>query len=838
MINIPLGSKVGRILAISALVLFWIPVQAQFGAYERFAEVLANGTFNSVDDPIYLPPNANIYSSIVQNARHGDASEITSEGAAATEVAINYTPDPGFTGLDTVIVEVRLGGPPIQLAEIYFAQFVLHVVPSIITTGEDYYTVVRGSTATHLPVTSNDSSTAPGLAIQIVPALMGGVTTISNDSLFFTPSTDYQGMAYLTYVVCDSAGSCQSEVVNICVVDTSNIGTTDTIELVTALTDDLTEFLPSSNFYSTIEPQLGTLEFIPNTDAMIYRPGMSSGMDVFEVSDGNHIRYYEIDVLPDVVNSFVFDDYVSVIPGGRIEFNVKSNDRRGNFLVSDFSLPDHGTLEELSDGQFVYIADSSFIGLTSFEYEICALQNCEVGQVYINSSHFVPSAESDVHHLTGVKNRQLLINYSIPVNAYSFALSQPATNGVVNIHAGLDTISEGCVVSIGKFMITYTPDSGFEGFDEFTLTYCSGSECHDVVVSVEIVAHTIYDTCHCQDQCIWPGDVNFDGIINMADLLSLGQVVGDIGINRPYPEPDEWYGQFGENWNNMLRGHFQADEKHCDTDGDGYISIADTTAISTFYGQQHTLVPGSEVTIKKYDIGLDHDLVNPPDSGDTITIYITIGSPQVPAKDLSGVAMNISFDPNTVDSSYTRISVVNENWITREGIPLFMNKNNRVNFDLGLSRIDQASHHGYGRVFEVEIIIDDDIDGLRPLGDQFPINIFVHDIVGLDGEGHSFIIPDQQLTLMANIDHQETAVVDESFNVFPNPVQDRLGLDFGDYDVRSLVVTDIQGRIIRAFDGKDNIPSSIATIAYVPGVYIVKAQTSLGVKTAKFLKVR
>ncbi len=838
MTNIQIGRKVGRFLALFALLLTWTTVQAQFGAYERFAEVLVNSTYNSSDQPIFLPGHSN-HSAIVTQSGNGTVSPILSLGGGTLELVIDYSPDPDFVGLDTVVVEVTVGGPPIPLANIYYAQFVLHVIPSIVTTEEDYYTVVKGSTANYLPVDSNDSSTATGLTLQGIPACMGGVVNLDNDSLYYSPNADFEGMAYLTYIVCDSVGTCRSEVVNICVVDTVSVTLSDTVTLTTAVTDHLTEFLPSSDFYSTLEPQHGTLEFIPNSDAVIYHPGLSVGMDHFEVSDGNSIRFYEVDVLQDQVNSFVFDDYVYVVPSDRIEFNVKANDRTGNFLIGSYSQPDHGTLTKIGNGQFAYVADSSFTGLVTFEYEICALQNCESGEVFITISEFEPTSTIETHELTGLKNQDLIINYDVPVNDYEFNLSSPATNGVVMIHAGLDTLSQGCVNSIGHFMITYTPDSGFEGFDEFTLTYCSSGDCTDVVVSVEVIEVVIYDTCMCQDQCVWPGDVNFDGIVNMGDLVSLGQVIGDVGVNRAYPDPSAWYGQYGDDWQVILRPEHLADEKHCDTDGDGIASISDTIAISTFYGAHHTLIPTQEVTIKPYAVGLELDIDSIPAIGDTITVFITIGNSSVPARNLSGVALNISFDPNTIDTSYTQISVVNENWLTREGMPLFMNKNDRVNFELGLSRIDKESPHGYGRVFAVDIIIDDDLDGLKPLDDEIPINIFVHDIVGLDGSGRTFMIPDQQLKLMARVeDAKHTETAQESFKVFPNPVHDQLTIELEHVNVLSYTIQNIQGQTMQSQIMPDATPlSTVSTSSLPTGIYVLKLQTTSGPKAAKFLKI-
>ena len=455
--------------------------------------------------------------------------------------------------------------------------------------------------------------------------------------------------------------------------------------------------------------------------------------------------------------------------------------------------------------------------------------------MHITVSEFAPDLSITLHELTGLMNRDLLINYDVPISAYEFNLTSPATNGVVQVHSGLDTIAEGCVVSIGRFMITYTPDSGFEGFDAFTLTYCVDNQCTDVEVSVHILDIPVYDTCHCQDQCVWPGDVNFDGLVDMTDLLFLGNAIGDVGFNRPNPAPNVWYGQYCDNWNMQLRGSYLADEKHCDTDGDGYIEVTDTSAISTFYGNHHTLIPEQELTVKPYVIGLEHELDTIPSIGDTITLFLTIGNQLNPAANLSGVAMNLSFDPNSVDSAYTKITPVTENWITREGLPLFMSRDDDINFELGLSRIDHESNHGYGRVFAIEIIIDNDLDGLRP-DKSFPVKIFARDIVGMDQQGRKFIIPSQQLSFNVRVDENVIETDEEYINVFPNPVNDRLRIDYNLTQVQSMMISDAQGRIISQYE--NDIPSSISTSGFAQGIYILYIQAGDKIKTAKFLKVQ
>jgi hypothetical protein len=89
----------------------------------------------------------------------------------------------------------------------------------------------------------------------------------------------------------------------------------------------------------------------------------------------------------------------------------------------------------------------------------------------------------------------------------------------------------------------------------------------------------------CFDDCIWAGDTNFDGIVNMEDLLPIGLCMGEVGIPRQDVNLSaQWYGQYGDDWS----PYAPMDLKHLDTDGDSIITALDTVAINNFYGNTHS----------------------------------------------------------------------------------------------------------------------------------------------------------------------------------------------------------------------------------------------------------
>lgn len=91
----------------------------------------------------------------------------------------------------------------------------------------------------------------------------------------------------------------------------------------------------------------------------------------------------------------------------------------------------------------------------------------------------------------------------------------------------------------------------------------------------------------CDQDCVFPGDVNNDGTVNMIDLLGLGRRIGESGPPRE-DQGLEWGAKRADFWNTTTEvGSNEFDNRYLDTNGDGLISIHDTLAIGLNWGQVH-----------------------------------------------------------------------------------------------------------------------------------------------------------------------------------------------------------------------------------------------------------
>src|SRR5690606_12091359 len=84
----------------------------------------------------------------------------------------------------------------------------------------------------------------------------------------------------------------------------------------------------------------------------------------------------------------------------------------------------------------------------------------------------------------------------------------------------------------------------------------------------------------CAD-CVWPGDADRNGMVDLADVKPIAGLIGEMGPTRQ--EGTSWKSQWTSPWMNFE----DADLHHIDANGDGIISQEDLLVISNYYGRTH-----------------------------------------------------------------------------------------------------------------------------------------------------------------------------------------------------------------------------------------------------------
>lgn len=86
--------------------------------------------------------------------------------------------------------------------------------------------------------------------------------------------------------------------------------------------------------------------------------------------------------------------------------------------------------------------------------------------------------------------------------------------------------------------------------------------------------------------CIRPGDLNFDGEVNMDDIIYFGLHYGDCGYARD-DQGIDWRNYSGVDWGSTLFNDTLLDLKHIDANGNGCVDLADWDALRFNWLEDH-----------------------------------------------------------------------------------------------------------------------------------------------------------------------------------------------------------------------------------------------------------
>ncbi len=737
-------------------------------------------------------------------------------------------------GSDKVVVRYNEGSWPFW--ETKFMALDVHIVESVVIPQKDYISVVVNTENNIFDVVANDSTSAGGLEITHLALVNNGDAEIASDhSISFTPTPDFLGMAYINYVACDSIGTCASGQVSVCVVDPDIEPDSDTVKYSTSKNTALTVLLPGSDFDVNIDPLHGTVDSVGN-DVVLYTPDEDfSGQDTFQLMNPEGVtRTVVVTVIyvPDQ-NGFAIDDYVYTSRNNAISFNVFDNDLTDNFPIDDYFDP-AGELVYLGDGEFHYTPEDDFEGLVKFNYTICDVFDisCETADVYIYVDDHEPMND-DLYHIVTPKNTPVILNYEVPVLSFDFEVVQDPINGHLTPFPGYQYIYIDCHEVYGYNQVVYDPDQDYVGTDEFEIQYCvtGADSCTPVRIEVIVLDLVPDTTCPCVQNCVWPGDANSDGKVNVRDLLPLGWHMGLSGPSRPEAEAEEWYGQHCEDWRWELASN-GSNIKHVDTDGDGILLSSDTSKILENYYSVHTVIPDEDYDIKAYPFDL---VIETPDvtTGDLAIISIYAGNETYPMIDYHGLSFSLDYNVNVVDSGSMRFIAEHDSWLTLDGPSLDLGV---VPFegkiDAAITRTDGRAVSGGGKIGEVVFIVgDEDIEGFQSGDILFrDYKIRIDDIYAQRGDGREVKIPGSESIMTVKYDgtEQNDPEVKESLlYVYPNPVGDELTVHLNGSDqISEMHLMDLSGRVIQQQLGLQHERRQLDVSDLPDGFYLLEVMTS------------
>ena len=736
---------------------------------------------------------------------------------------------PNFLGTATFAMEWYTTSNTFPFIEPKVTFYEIDVLESIIDTETDVVTIDASTTSIEIyPVANDYAEFAPLELTNVSHVMYGSAEVTDSNTIIYTPSNGADD--YLMYTVTDTIGESASGKIVINILEENPL-TVDTLNYTITDIQSQIVVLPFNDLDVVVSPSQGEIDSLSEY-AFRYTPNLgASGVDTISLENAVGVsRVVLLEVFPiSSEPSYAVDDYYFSAEGTSVTITPLENDVKSTYPIIDIS----DELDYVSPGVYSHTPDVDFNGLKTFEYTIDYGISTATAKIYVSIGNYSPQSTFAYSFITP-EGQPLVIKYDVPLQEYEFVTPSFNTpHGFVSTYGEDDNVTVGCDDVNGEAFFIYYPSPGYVGNDNFDVEYCINGECISYEVEVQMVA-VEGEECFCVNDCVWEGDTNGDGKVNVSDLLPIGRHMGISGSSRESAY-DFWSAEDTDDWTyNQPNGKNQ---KHVDADGDGVVTVADTNSISDYYNQLSNFVPEEVLDIKDYPFYLVPN-VTEVDSGDLLVLDIVLGSEDYPVKDLHGLAFAIQVNGTFADSSSLNIDLYEDSWLTNVGPSIQMTLTPADGLiEAALTRTDGLPSSGHGIIGQLSFIVEDEAQGIK---DDDGERYFGVKLVGATGEtagGNSYYMPEAgvRIQYLGDEGKDEVAVLADMV-VSPNPTRDFIRIDLPNTteEIENLTLTDITGRTV-------NIKANGNTInlGNLPmGMYILSVESDVSRYTQKVQVVR
>jgi len=740
-----------------------------------------------------------------------------------------YTPKIDFLGQDTFSVNSISG----KIAKI--TRFNVTVRKARITATPDLYAydfVKEGEQL--MAVTENDIDEETGLkpTISLITSKNNGVFKISADrkDILFTPVKGFSGVANITYLVCNVTNEVCSQTTASIIVPNPK----DTFEVFTPKFSPINLPIPK-DFTLQGAVSNGTLK----TDGhfQVFTPNASfEGKEslLFKNALTNQQIFVNVNVLSKRKNIYAFDDFTALTPGSSIaNWNLLANDTiKSNPSFRIISQPKFGKISSVEGSRITYEAPngSNFSGVDQFTYELSqdGLDK-EMATVYIKVSKFEPV--SSVFNFYTPKGVTLKVGNTFP-------------SSVNNIKLEIKKSGNGSLVVNADNTLTYDPLTINSGVDnKWEIDYLVSDK---VVSTVNLIFNILNESsvtapCFGAD-CVWSGDTNNDGIVSLSDLLPIGRYLGSVQLSDGPLTTESWYGKKASEWDNVSA------LKYVNTNGDRFITDADTVAVRRYLGNTHGII-AKDIPIQNFTVKLKGNATVKP--GEAVNLEVFIGDKIKPAIDLYGFTLSLPFNKQIFDLSKSSITFDSRSWLAYNS-PVFAltnSNNDRGVMEAAYTRTSGKSADGFGKVGTARIIVID-IAGIKPPNGSNELQVTLGgQATASDANGNAFSLYVEPFTLTIDFsDSKEKAtptlpvepVLSPRYNeggeigIFPNPATDFVNIkSYKNNLIKTIQLVNMSGQILFESNNINHSEVEMSIANRVTGVYYVRVLTENAIFTRK-----
>ena len=740
-----------------------------------------------------------------------------------------YTPKIDFLGQDTFSVNSISG----KIAKI--TRFNVTVRKARITATPDLYAydfVKEGEQL--MAVTENDIDEETGLkpTISLITSKNNGVFKISADrkDILFTPVKGFSGVANITYLVCNVTNEVCSQTTASIIVPNPK----DTFEVFTPKFSPINLPIPKD---FTLQGAVSNGTIKTDGHFQVFTPNASfEGKEslLFKNALTNQQIFVNVNVLSKRKNIYAFDDFTALTPGSSIaNWNLLANDTiKSNPSFRIISQPKFGKISSVEGSRITYEAPngSNFSGVDQFTYELSqdGLDK-EMATVYIKVSKFEPV--SSVFNFYTPKGVTLKVGNTFP-------------SSVNNIKLEIKKSGNGSLVVNADNTLTYDPLTINSGVDnKWEIDYLVSDK---VVSTVNLIFNILNESsvtapCFGAD-CVWSGDTNNDGIVSLSDLLPIGRYLGSVQSSDGPLTTESWYGKKASEWDNVSA------LKYVNTNGDRFITDADTVAVRRYLGNTHGII-AKDIPIQNFTVKLKGNATVKP--GEAVNLEVFIGDKIKPAIDLYGFTLSLPFNKQIFDLSKSSITFDSRSWLAYNS-PVFAltnSNNDRGVMEAAYTRTSGKSADGFGKVGTARIIVID-IAGIKPPNGSNELQVTLGgQATASDANGNAYSLYVEPFTITIDFsDSKEKAtptlpvepVLSPRYNeggeigIFPNPATDFVNIkSYKNNLIKTVQLVNMSGQILFESNNINHSEVEMSIANRVTGVYYVRVLTENAIFTRK-----
>jgi gliding motility-associated-like protein len=448
---------------------------------------------NVDDNPIANMDNASVNegSSVIINVLSNDSglsdgginvsiSAIASRGNAIVNAdhTVTYQSSVGYIGTDSITYQVCDVDGDCATAKVYILIDNINDLPIALS---DTATLNEDGNI-NIIVISNDKGLSDGGLVVSIPnnGKHGSAIVNADNTVTYTPATDYCGSDTITYQVCDVNADCSTAQIVLAIncVDDQPVVINDTIVMnedtpttFWVIANDkglgdggITVSIPVNGKHGTaiVNPDK-TVTYTPATDYY------GSDTIIYQVCDidGDCVTGYIVLTINNVDDLPVANiDNVITVEDSPLVISVLANDTGlgdGGITVSVPSNGKHGNAIVNPDGTITYTPNAGYNGNDTVSYQVCdADGDCVTSQIVVSvtSTNHIPSVTPSVTSITTPVNTPVEVCFTV----------NDSDNDLLTVTPKLN---HGTLVSSGNAnCFLYTPEAGYTGVDTIKITWC------------------------------------------------------------------------------------------------------------------------------------------------------------------------------------------------------------------------------------------------------------------------------------------------------------------------------------------------------------------------------